>query len=538
MKKINSKNRFTNNLIIILISIVAIITVIVAVIPQISTEIKIISVIVSLLAAINIVIASKYKIPLKNKLLITILSLIIIINISIAFSYHMIYEASLIHGASGNLIHHQEHRVIMIYHSLSAPFVGIVTLLFLDIFEIRKNVIEPIKYLVFVGGICAGIGATFWAYTSIFELHHIFLMGLVLLFLAGALLCYGFIPDEETRNSRYLEEIPKIRNFNILSLSGFIVVGGMLVFILFGLLAAVIMLVIDEPFFFVEEVFLDRTTPKELYQELASFHMRLTSALFLTGILILVFRYVEPKGRAARIGSWLLLPGAIAMTAGYFLMIFMGGSANAILMPARALILFTGVILAFHAWRQLSKEELGERYESASLSNKIKSVLKSPLRFGMFIPFFLAGFVVVIPGLVIVSDLEAYRDIFNYPVERSFATGHPHILVTLGAITIFCLVAHNLISKDTILGKRMRKIVGWSLIVSQLSAFPIAAFYFLRSPYNSTIEVAMRHIIISSLFILFADVLIYLGLIIYQSLKNRKSFSEDLVSFVQLKNEN
>jgi hypothetical protein len=301
----------------------------------------------------------------------------------------------------------------------------------------------------------------------------------------------------------------------------------MLVFILFGLIAAVIMLVIDQPFFFVEVVFLIRGTPKELYQELASFHMRLTSALFLTGILILIFRYTKVRGKAAKIGAWLLLPGTLAMTLGYFLMIFMGGSANAILMPARALILFTGVIIAGYAWIQVSKEELGERYGSASLGDKIKGLFKNPLRFGMFIPFILAGLVVVIPGLVIVSDLEAYRDIFNRPVEESFATGHPHILITLGAITIFCLIVHNLIPKN-----RIRKIIGWSLIASQLIVFPIAPLYFLRSPINYSLEAALRHIILSGLFLLFAVLIIYIGLIVYYTIKKREKFSEKIIPFI------
>ena len=133
----------------------------------------------------------------------------------------------------------------------------------------------------------------------------------------------------------------------------------------------------------------------------------------------------------------MLLLGVIAMTAGYFLVFVMGKAANAILMPARAFILFTGVIIAVYGWREVAKEEIGSEYESSSFSSKIIAVLKNPLRLSMFTPFFLAGIIVVIPGLVIVADLDAYRDISNYVVERNFATGHPHILITLGAIVVF-----------------------------------------------------------------------------------------------------
>jgi hypothetical protein len=417
----------------------------------------------------------------------------------------------------------------MIYHSLSGPFIGIVTLLFVEIFELRQKVIKPLKYMVFTGGVCAGIGATFWAYTNSFELHHVFVVGLGILFVCGVLLFYGLIPGKEVKQSEYFQEIPKIGGMNILSLSALIVIGGMLVFAIFGASAALIMLMQDPPvsFFIVEEVFLDRVTPKLFYQELASFHMRLMSALFLTGILILIFRYVNVKGRAAKIGLWLLLPGTIAMTAGYFLMIFMGKSANAILMPARAFILFTGVIIALYAWNLVSKEELSDRYKSGSWRDKLSAVFKNPLRFGMYLPFFLSGLVVVIPGLVIVAILSAYRAAINYGVERTFATGHPHILITLGAITIFCLIIHNMVPKN-----KIRKIIGWSLIASLFIAFPIAAFYFLRSPFDTLMARALRDIILTGLFILFADVLLFLALILYQSIKSGEKFSEDIIPLV------
>jgi hypothetical protein len=415
----------------------------------------------------------------------------------------------------------------MIYHSLSGPFIAIVTLLFLEIFEIRQEVIDPLKYMVTIGGICVGIGATFWAYTNSFELHHVFVFGLGVLFVSGIFLFYGLIPGKEVKQSEYFQGLPKIGGMNILSLSALIVIGGMLVFAIFGALAAVIMLVIDQPFFLVEVVFLDRIMPKLIFHELASFHMRLMSALFLTGILILIFRYTNVKGRAAKIGLWLLLPGTIAMTAGYFLMIFMGKSANAILMPARAFILFTGVIIALYAWKLVSKEELGEKYESGSWQNKIIAVFKNPLRFGKYITFFLAGLVVVIPGLIIVADLVTYRDLINRGVERTFATGHPHMLITLGAITIFCLIIHSMIPKN-----RIRKIIGWSVIASMLISFPVAAFYFLRSPFDVLMARALRDVILSGLFILFADVLIFLGLILYQSIKKREKLSERIIPLV------
>jgi len=394
----------------------------------------------------------------------------------------------------------------------------------LDIIEMRSKVTKLIKYMAAIGGICGGIGAIFWAYTDYFLLHHVFLVGLGLLFLCAVLLVYGLIPGKEVKESEYYRDIPKVAGFNILHLSAVITIGSMIVFAIFGALAAIIMLGIDEPFFLVEKEFIIRT-PKELFQELASFHMRLMNALMLTGVLILIFRYTGVKGRLAKIGLWFLLIGVIAMTAGYFLMLVMGKAANAILMPARALILFTGVIIAFDGWRKVSKEDLGSEYNSSSLGSKITAVLKNPLRLTMFVPFFLAGLIVVIPGMLIVANLEEYRA--NLDVERSFAFGHPHVLITLGAIVVFCLIIHNMIPKN-----KLRKVFGWTLFASLIIAFSAAAFYFLRSPTDVAGELALKFIILGGLFLLFVDVLLFVGLVVYQAIFKREKISENIIPLV------
>jgi len=425
-------------------------------------------------------------------------------------------------------VHYTAHRVIMTYHSISTPFIGIVTLFFIEIIEMRSKVIKPLKYMAFIGGVCGGIGAIFWAYTDFFLLHHVFLVGLSLLLTCAVLLVYGLIPGKEVKECEYYRDIPKIGGFNILHLSAVIVIVSMIVFAFFGAIAAIIMLGIDEPFFLVEiEYVLFRATPKVLFQELASFHMRLMNALLFTGVLILIFRYVGVKGKLAKIGLWMVLIGVIAMTAGYFLMLVMGKAANAILMPARALILFTGVIIALYGWREVSREEIGSGYESASLGSKITAVFKNPLRLSMFIPFFLAGLIVVLPGMFVVADLEAYRNPSNYIVERNFATGHPHTLITLGAIVVFCLIIHNMIPKN-----KLRKIIGWTLLASMLLTFPAAAFYFLRSPTDATGELVLKFIILGGLFLLFFDVLLFLGLIVYQAIFKREKFSEKIIPLV------
>ena len=388
----------------------------------------------------------------------------------------------------------------------------------------RSKVTKLIKYMAAIGGICGGIGAIFWAYTDYFLLHHVFLVGLGLLFLCAVLLVYGLIPGKEVKESEYYRDIPKVAGFNILHLSAVITIGSMIVFAIFGALAAIIMLGIDEPFFLVEKEFIIRT-PKELFQELASFHMRLMNALMLTGVLILIFRYTGVKGRLAKIGLWFLLIGVIAMTAGYFLMLVMGKAANAILMPARALILFTGVIIAFDGWRKVSKEDLGSEYNSSSLGSKITAVLKNPLRLTMFVPFFLAGLIVVIPGMLIVANLEEYRA--NLDVERSFAFGHPHVLITLRAIVVFCLIIHNMIPKN-----KLRKVFGWTLFASLIIAFSAAAFYFLRSPTDVAGELALKFTILGGLFLLFVDVLLFVGLVVYQAIFKREKISENIIPLV------
>ena len=150
----------------------------------------------------------------------------------------------------------------------------------------------------------------------------------------------------------------------------------------------------------------------------------------------------------------------------------------------------------------------------------------------MYIPFFLAGLVVVIPGMIIVANLATYREIINYAVELSYAMGHPHVLATLGAIVIFCLVIHNTIPKDDRKQKLIRILIGWLIIVSLLIAFPAAAFYFLRSPTDLATASIIKTTILTGLFFLFFAVLIFFLLLLYQLISTRERFSEKIKPLV------
>jgi hypothetical protein len=74
----------------------------------------------------------------------------------------------------------------------------------------------------------------------------------------------------------------------------------------------------------------------------------------------------------------------------------------------------------------------------------------------------------------------------------------------------------------------VRKVKGWSLLASLFIAFPIAGFYFLRNPTNDAMETAFMHIILSGLFLLYTNLIIYLGLVVYNLISKREQFSEKL----------
>ena len=464
---------------------------------------------------------TEQKEKLSSKLIILILSIILVINVAIALLYYVIPGAW--------TMNYQAHRLIMFYHSLAGPFVGIVALLFVEIFAIRAKVINPIKYLVAVGGLCTGIGATIFAYTPFVVFHYVFIFGLALLFVVGLLLFYGLIPGEEAKRDDYYNEIPKIAGLNLLHLSALIIIGAVLLYAIYGAVAKIMIMVEGVDLFLIEDAFLIRG-PKLTYKVAASLHLRLSSANFLSALCVLIFGYAKAKGKAATFGLLLLIIGSIAMTAGYYILREIGGVANGLIYPARTLILFTGIIVAFYAWHKLSKEELGGEYGHASLSDKIVAVFKNPLRFGMYLPFFFAGFFVVLPGFLMIVQigLSNYRDAANYVVERGFAAGHEHALFGMAAIAIISMILHSILPKD-----RNRKILGWLLIVAQLLIFPAASLFFLRSPTDVAAAVVLQTFMYSGVVVLFAVSIIYLALVINKLVLKREDISDEIKPFVE-----
>jgi hypothetical protein len=77
-----------------------------------------------------------------------------------------------------------------------------------------------------------------------------------------------------------------------------------------------------------------------------------------------------------------------------------------------------------------------------------------------------------------------------------------------------------------------RKILGWVIFVSQILTFTPTAFYFLRSPTDIAAESIMKAIILGGLFLLFAVVLIFVILVIYQAIFKRDKFGGELTPLV------
>ena len=85
-------------------------------------------------------------------------------------------------------------RIVMIYHSLSVPFVVANTFWILEYYQIREKWVPTLKTLLIPGGYMAGTFGMLFAYTRIRIFHELFYFGLFLVFLGGIVFIISAFP--------------------------------------------------------------------------------------------------------------------------------------------------------------------------------------------------------------------------------------------------------------------------------------------------------------------------------------------------------
>jgi len=373
-------------------------------------------------------------------------------------------------------------RLVMIYHSLSVPFLVANTFWIMEYYPVREKWIPALKVLLVPGAFLVGINGLIFGYTRWRFFHELFYFGLFLVLLGGivfiisAMPIPGKFPDPETNPSGSVLWGLNLEYFSLIILAVCIVVSTVM-----GALAAL------ENFTgtiwglgrpteaFLPEAIL-RVTHHDTVEAYIVSHLHIQLAQSTAMVVMVGFRTSKLSGKTYR-GVLLAYPvGVITISYGAWVL-----NHYVIWVGAGILILCT-VTMAVVGMIGTSKDVMGEKYESASRFEKLKGLLRDPVKFTYYFLFIFGQVIVTITGISVGLRVdEVYRLHENIFIEYSFNVGHWHLLSVLIA-TILMLKAIDFFG---VTGSK-RKVLGWLIFVGSVVAFVGANLYMLRLPNDDT----------------------------------------------------
>lgn len=351
-------------------------------------------------------------------------------------------------------------RIIMLYHGLAVPFVATLVYLTLDALPFDERTPRLVRPAVTVGYMLASGGALAFAYLNAGWLAHgIFLVGLSLVFYAGAVLAWGLFPWRSDLEEGFTWERLAFWLMAAYTLVSAAIGGAAGAYFGNGFTA-----------FLAEDVVRDS---HDLGQLAIIAHLHIMLTLIDVALLLLVARRFRLRGRAYKVAMPLTVVGTTIVTFATWSVMFAEKIAHKIINVGSAFLLPGALIVAFWGFAQLAREGGGR--------GGLKAVLRDPIRFGLCFELIFVNFVVTVPGVYVAFNLETYRQPAYLEVERAILVGHWHVLATLSAVVGLFLVADRLGVRGA-----LRQVLGWGVLVGSTVAFVFIQFYLFRAPGQDT----------------------------------------------------
>lgn len=413
-------------------------------------------------------------------------------------------------------------RIIILYHSLAVPFLAAVVFFLLHYFEVRKQFEPLIKWSLLVGAITTPTAGMLFTYiVPQFSLvldgkfdvkwifHGLFLVSLSITFFSGVLLFLSVLPSKNFPNRSKDGRTPYMGWINVEYLNLSLITLYILISTIIG---AIVGSFFGNEFHAVLSEDIVRNPEHNILERMVISHLHIMVALLAAAVLLLGLKHVNLKGKWYNIAQYLIIPGATIMSIGAWLVIPDFEKAHQIINVGASFLLLSAGILSVLGWQKISKDVLGNKYESASLVQKFTAIFKDPVKFGLYFQYVWVNLVVTIPGIYVAINLETFRSEPYTEIERAFNTGHWHVLATVIAVIVLFMLMDKIHMPNT-----LKMTGGWLLLAGSIIGFGFAVPYMIRTPGTSKdlffilIDLGITLMMIAVT--LYAIVLLYMALI-------------------------
>jgi hypothetical protein len=372
----------------------------------------------------------------------------------------------------------REGRIIILYHSIAMAVVAIETYMVTSLLRMKDFYKTTVRLLITVGYLFAmvfGMGFAYWGHNWI--LHGLFISGLSLIFFAGVLLVIAlwpwnkeyYQPDKTYATTRKGLDMERVAFF-----------ATALTTVLSALFGAVPGAYYGNGFETVLAENIIRLPEKTIMEYSVIGHLHIMLALIAIMITLIVGRWLNFKGILQKIAMPLIILGTIVLNLGVW-------GVVTPLEPAAHMVIYTGatpamlgaLMLVIFAWDKLIRQGTAG-LQKPSAGQKIKALLRDPLKFGPFWQMVFMNFTVSGIGIFYAVRLDEIFRLWAYHEERIELTGHWHVLSAIIA-TIILLYYGDMIG----LKGKIRQLYGWGIILLSDLAFASVTIFEIKRLFVS-----------------------------------------------------
>jgi hypothetical protein len=368
----------------------------------------------------------------------------------------------------------REGRIIILYHSIAMAVIAIETYIITAMLKMKEFYKTAIRMLITSGYLATmifGMGFAYWGHN--WALHGLYIVGLTLLFIAGVLLAIALWPwnkeyfqaDKAYARSRGGVDIERVAFFAMAVTT--------LISVLFG---AVPGSYFGNGFqaFLAENII--RTPEKTTMQYSVIGHLHIMLALIAIALTLIVGRWLDFKGILHKIAMPLMILGTIVLNLGVWGVVTpLEPVAHMIIYVGATPSMLAALFLVIFGWDKFIRQGI-QGIEKPSAGQKLKALVRDPLKFGALWQMVFMNFTVSGVGILMAVKLDEIFRFWPAREERIELTGHWHILSAIIA-TIILLYYGDLIG----LKGKVRQLYGWGIIIlSDLAFVSVTVFEMKR----------------------------------------------------------
>jgi hypothetical protein len=353
----------------------------------------------------------------------------------------------------------REGRIVILYHVIAMAVVAIETYIITSLLRMKPFFKAVINLLITLGYILTmifGMGFAYFGHNGAF--HGLYITGLLLIFIAGVLLCVALWPwnKEYHDTDKAYAHLPG--GVNLERVAFFATAVTTVLSALFG---AVPGAYFGNGFeaFLAENVI--RYPEKSLMEYSVIGHLHIMLALIAIMLTLIVGRWLNFKGIWHKIAMPLMILGTIVLNLGVWGVVTpLEPIAHMIIYVGATPSMLAALFLLIWSWNKFIREGTSHLVKP-NLVQKLTALVRDPLKFGptwqmLFMNFTTSGI-----GIFMAVRLDQIFRVWPAREERIELTGHWHALSAIIATIILFYYGDMMGLKG-----KIRQLYGWAILIS------------------------------------------------------------------------